>query len=205
MVLFGGLDKDHIYGLNDTWVWDGSNWTQQFPQASPPERYLHALAYDSAHGQVVLFGGDGAWDFNLDYFLYDTWLWDGSNWTEQFPQTRPPKRSEHALAYDSAHDQTVMFAGLVDYPFPPGDTWTFEAGAPPPVAPSIGSVVSASSYGGFASVSPASFVEIYGSNIAFDTRGWTKADFTGSPANNVGPWPASLSERANPQVRNQIP
>ena len=31
-------------------------------------------------------------------------------------------------------------------------------------------------------MSPDSFVEIYGSNLALDTRGWTKADFTGNQA-----------------------
>ncbi len=54
--------------------------------------------------------------------------------------------------------------------------------APPPVVPTIGSVVSATSFGGFATVAPGSFVEIYGSNLAPDTRGWTKADFTGNQA-----------------------
>src|SRR5207253_1655531 len=44
--------------LSDTWTWDGSNWTQKSPQNSPPARYGSAIAYDSAHGQVVLFGGE---------------------------------------------------------------------------------------------------------------------------------------------------
>jgi uncharacterized protein (TIGR03437 family) len=42
--------------------------------------------------------------------------------------------------------------------------------------------VSASAFGEFASVSPGSWIEIYGSNLASDTRGWTSADFTGSQA-----------------------
>jgi uncharacterized protein (TIGR03437 family) len=54
--------------------------------------------------------------------------------------------------------------------------------APPPVVPTIGSVVSATSFGGFAAVAPGSFIEIYGLNLAPDTRGWTKADFTGNQA-----------------------
>lgn len=54
--------------------------------------------------------------------------------------------------------------------------------APPTNLPNIGSVVSASSFGGFSAVAPASFVEIYGTNLAPDTRGWTSADFTGNQA-----------------------
>src|ERR1039457_1451702 len=175
VVLFGGADGNGN-SLNDTWVWGGANWTEKVPQTSPPERFQHAMAYDSTHGQVVLFGGAGK-----NGSLNDTWLWDGSNWVQQSPQISPLPRSQHAMAYDAAHENAVLFSGggpTGGF----GDTWTFEAGAPAPMAPSIGSVVSASSYGGFAAVSPGSFVEIYGSNLALDTRGWTKADFTGNEA-----------------------
>jgi uncharacterized protein (TIGR03437 family) len=52
---------------------------------------------------------------------------------------------------------------------------------PMPLTPAIsrGGLVSASGFGGFTSVSPGSWVEIYGSNLASDTRSWTNADFTG--------------------------
>jgi uncharacterized protein (TIGR03437 family) len=49
-------------------------------------------------------------------------------------------------------------------------------------APAIGGIVSASAFGGFSSASPGSWIEIYGSNLAGDTRGWTNADFTGVTA-----------------------
>ena len=45
--------------------------------------------------------------------------------------------------------------------------------------PSIGGVVSASAFGEFSSVSPGSWIEIYGLNLAADTRSWTGADFSG--------------------------
>jgi uncharacterized protein (TIGR03437 family) len=53
--------------------------------------------------------------------------------------------------------------------------------------PSIGGVVSASAFGEFATAAPGSWIEIYGSNLASETRGWTGADFTGINA------PTSLS------------
>ncbi len=43
-------------------------------------------------------------------------------------------------------------------------------------------VVSASSFGGFTTVAPGSFVEIYGSNLAGTTREWGKEDFTNGNA-----------------------
>lgn len=48
--------------------------------------------------------------------------------------------------------------------------------------PSISAVVSASAFGGFSSVAPGSWVEIYGSNMAPDTRGWSGSDFKGNNA-----------------------
>jgi uncharacterized protein (TIGR03437 family) len=47
---------------------------------------------------------------------------------------------------------------------------------------SSGGVVSASSFGGFPSVAPGSWIEIHGSSLASDSRGWTNADFSGSSA-----------------------
>jgi uncharacterized protein (TIGR03437 family) len=44
---------------------------------------------------------------------------------------------------------------------------------------SSGGVVSASSFGAFTSVSPGSWVEIYGGNLAADTRSWAGSDFNG--------------------------
>jgi uncharacterized protein (TIGR03437 family) len=51
----------------------------------------------------------------------------------------------------------------------------------PLLAPSISpnGVVSASAFGGFSSVAPGGFIEIYGSNLASDARNWGGADFNG--------------------------
>src|SRR5690242_321024 len=38
----------------------GAGWSKQSPATSPPPRFAHALAYDAAHSQVVLFGGENA-------------------------------------------------------------------------------------------------------------------------------------------------
>jgi len=52
---------------------------------------------------------------------------------------------------------------------------------------SDGGVVSASAFGGFKSIAPGSWVEIYGKNLSVAARGWTDADFKGVNA------PTSLS------------
>jgi uncharacterized protein (TIGR03437 family) len=50
-------------------------------------------------------------------------------------------------------------------------------------APLVSAVVSASAFGEFSAAAPGSWVEIYGSNLAAETAGWTTSDFTGG----VGP------------------
>ena len=75
--MFGGFDEE-LNSYGDTWVWDGSNWTQESTQTSPPSRAYHSMAYDSAHGLAVLFGGEnflgGPNSMSQQYFA-DTWTW----------------------------------------------------------------------------------------------------------------------------------
>ncbi len=52
---------------------------------------------------------------------------------------------------------------------------------PPVIIP--GGIVSASAFGGFTSIAPGSWIEIYGYNLATATQGWAGGDFT----NGVGP------------------
>ena len=43
----------------------------------------------------------------------------------------------------------------------------------------VGGVVSASAFGEFKSISPGSWIEIHGSNLAVGTQSWAAADFSG--------------------------
>ena len=51
---------------------------------------------------------------------------------------------------------------------------------------SAGGVDSAVAFGGFTSIAPGSWIEIYGSNLAADTRQWASTDFTG-PTGSTAP------------------
>ncbi|MGH9632406.1 MAG: IPT/TIG domain-containing protein, partial [Bryobacteraceae bacterium] len=46
-------------------------------------------------------------------------------------------------------------------------------------------IVTATSFGGFAAAAPGSFIEIYGSNLAGESRSWSEADFTDGNAPTV--------------------
>ena len=48
--------------------------------------------------------------------------------------------------------------------------------------PTIGAVVSASAFGGFTAFAPGSWIEIYGSSLASNTRSWTGADIVNGNA-----------------------
>ncbi|HTA78263.1 MAG TPA: kelch repeat-containing protein, partial [Terracidiphilus sp.] len=99
------------------------DWTQQSPIASPPVRYIHAMTYDGADGQTVLFGG-----FGENGFLNDTWTWNGTTWTNVTPANAadsPAVRGAHAMVYDATHNQVVMFGGFNSTSQRLGDTWVW--------------------------------------------------------------------------------
>jgi hypothetical protein len=107
-VLFGGYYYDGSgHPLNDTWEWDGVDWVQRTPATKPTPRDFHGMAYDSARGVTVLFGGL----VNSSYFANDTWEWDGTSWVQRTPVTVPAARGDHAMAYDNARGVTVLFGG----------------------------------------------------------------------------------------------
>jgi len=122
IVLLGGQNSSGVV-LNDTWTWNGTTWTQQFPAVSPPARRFDqpGMAYDAATETIVLFGGVDS-DNNV---FGDTWTWNGTTWTQQFPTTRPsPRRAP--IAYDGATKTVVLFGGDVqNLGIEYNDTWTW--------------------------------------------------------------------------------
>jgi hypothetical protein len=91
-------------------------WVQRVV-SGPSARERHAMAYDSARGQTVLFGGDpGAG------FANDTWLWNGTAWTLA-STTGPSPRVLTAMAFDSARGVTVLFGGYTFEGQPNAETW----------------------------------------------------------------------------------
>ena len=85
----------------------------------PDPRQGTPVAFDSARGELVLFGGSV-----LAVPVDDTWIWNGTVWTRRAPPVSPPARSGHALTYDSARGEVILFGGnsatLV------GDTWAWD-------------------------------------------------------------------------------
>ncbi len=128
LVLFGGETNDgqgNFTYFNDTWVWDGANWTQMSPSASPSSRTQVGMAWDAARNQVVAFGGYFSDGFNSTIYN-DTWVWDGATWTQKSPVASPPARAWFKMAYDEARSQTVIFGGYNNSDALPTDTWVWD-------------------------------------------------------------------------------
>src|SRR5262245_30495730 len=84
-------------------------WQLRTPSPKPPGRGSYGLAYDVVAAKTVMFGG---WDWQppvgATYVLGDTWLWDGTTWTNAAPATAPTPRAMHAMAYDVARNRVVL-------------------------------------------------------------------------------------------------
>jgi hypothetical protein len=116
VVMFGGGLQSTF--LDETWEWDGNDWTRRTPTASPSPRRLHSMVYDTDRQRIVLFGGqDGA-------FLGDQWQWDGNDWTQMAPAVLPPGRDHHAMAYAAARQHVVLYGGINRTHPPLEDTWS---------------------------------------------------------------------------------
>jgi hypothetical protein len=107
VMLFGGTASGGE--MNDTWIWDGANWTPGVTAESPVPRSGHSMAYDAARGEIVLFGGFHYADSPTWYS--DTWVWDASGWHQHFSDTPPVARAGHLLAYHPALRCVVLVGG----------------------------------------------------------------------------------------------
>ncbi|KAB2945304.1 MAG: hypothetical protein KJ057_16565 [Phycisphaerae bacterium] len=82
----------------------------------------HAMAYDSARGVTVLFGGY----FNPGARLNDTWESNGVVWQPvAYSGPSPSTRQGAAMAYDAGRRKTVLFGGTTERQ-EHADTWEWD-------------------------------------------------------------------------------
>lgn len=94
--------------------WNGSDWSlPPSTLALPPPMSWSGLAYDSATGQLLLFGEAQTFDqttqSNLD--VAETWSWADGQWRELSPTTEPPLLADASMAYDPATRSVILFGG----------------------------------------------------------------------------------------------
>ena len=113
-VLFGGMVQVSAYEKNflgDTWEWDGQDWQEMFPAASPPGRQDQAMFFDPLRGRVVIYGGyyvDP--DTGSNVFLDDAWEWNGETW-RQIPFEETRINSGSGIVYDPFRQLPMLMDG----------------------------------------------------------------------------------------------
>ncbi len=118
VLMFGGRSESDDAKLlpplrNDMWAWNGEDWSPVETSQAPSARDYSGMAYDSAADRVVLFGGEKySADGKTVEPLYDTWEFDGADWS-LIESAGAPKVARPILAYDPVRNQVVML-GLGD-------------------------------------------------------------------------------------------
>jgi hypothetical protein len=117
VVLYGGRQEGSTATaipvfLNDTWYFQNDNWTRVESTENPPARSLAGLAYDRDRDRIVLYGGNAlaATGTTLQP-LFDTWEFDGTQWTRVANDT--PKVARPLLEYDATNHEVIMM-GLTE-------------------------------------------------------------------------------------------
>ena len=143
-VLFGGITSPgSITPSDETWELDMSVspaiWTLKTPTTVPPGREDAYMAYDPTLPGVVMFGGDSGDTCNAPP-LADTWVYDGTNWSEVSSTVHPSRRMFHGLTFDETRNEIVLFGGSGHFANPEGygdfsgETWAF---GPRPAIPAV--------------------------------------------------------------------
>ena len=81
------------------------SWVTLSLNPRPFARERHAMVFDVARNESVVFGG-----FNGAY-MNDTWVLGPTGWTQRLPANSPPARAGHAMAYDPVRQRTVLLGG----------------------------------------------------------------------------------------------
>jgi len=125
-VLFGGTFLNASAPFGDTWVWDGTNWTEMHPAVSPSARFGAAMAYDSHSGRIFMFGGyTGPSPNEGGVFLNDTWAWSGTNWV-QLTTALSPSARDFATMAGTESGELILFGGALNV-FAADDTWVWNS------------------------------------------------------------------------------
>jgi hypothetical protein len=136
VVMFGGCKKfdPATYACtdfsNETWEWDGGEWTQVCGSGTgcsgPSGRLALSMTFDGTDGVVILHGGcttftGGSCSARSD----ETWAFDGSTWKKvcgSGTACGAPTIDRHGLAFDASRDRVVLFGGRESTGYS-GKTW----------------------------------------------------------------------------------
>ena len=99
VVFFGGGDS--LSPLGDTWLWDGTAWTQS-TAASPGARAEATLAWNPVRQRIILVGGNQR----------SSWEWDGKSWTQIAVVPGPMNRLSGVVMPSRDGTRLRLFGGI---------------------------------------------------------------------------------------------
>ncbi len=98
---------------DDTWIWDGNQWTQLSPTSSPLARGRFVMVFDSVQSRIQLFSGafqGCATSGTVSGWANDTWAFDGSNWSKEDLST-PDELQSAMLAREPRAGSAILYSG----------------------------------------------------------------------------------------------
>ncbi len=119
LMLFGGRRSGTA--LDQTFTRSKDGWEAVLPDAVPPARFGHGMAWDPLRAEVVVHGGTD----DAGNALNDTWVWDGTLYKERLPTTVPPAEGHVALAWFKSLGALAR-VGQVGEAIDPLDVWIWD-------------------------------------------------------------------------------
>ncbi len=122
-ILFTGAVCATSVSPEDTYEWDGTNWTKVALQTFAGRFFGEAITFDPDHQNVVLFGGSPL----TGVLQSGTFVYSQTFWSEVSDAAYPLPRSLMTLVADPVRNVVYLYGGLTDAAnfF---DLWTYQNG-----------------------------------------------------------------------------
>jgi hypothetical protein len=154
LVVFGGYSQGASAVLNETWEWNAATgWIQLHPATIPAARGMTAMAYDEARHVTLMYGGRHTvggtlpcGEVGAEICSADTWTWNGTDWTQLYPNENPPPFVP-TMTYDPSNAAVLLYNINGNVPETwiwDGASWDLKASGPSNPQPSRGTPVMAS-------------------------------------------------------------
>jgi hypothetical protein len=111
-LVIGGVCSITTPSSDQTWEWDGTNWTEVDVTNDPSRASGYALAYDSLRNEVIIFGGTTIF---AQAPRSTTMKYSDLVWRFVFTFARPSPRSLASFTSDSKNGNVWMFGGLNEF------------------------------------------------------------------------------------------